>query len=212
MSVFASKFDVQSVETPLAVAAVAQVLDVAVGAVSGLYTGAGSVNDFSGGTPLTGAVSISPGTIVSMNSSGQAAPANAPVLWVTATGNSEVANSFVRKASGAGTLALKVLPFVVIDGNTDFSGKFSRRVTALHGGMTILTDQYTLDTNYGLGGASNGANGDFAPGLPVSFLGGKIVPAVLGAALRQIIGFVGPAGLDTVNGVLQVVIPQGSGL
>jgi hypothetical protein len=31
----------------------------------------------------------------------------------------------------------------------------------------------------------------------------------LAAATDQIIGAVGPAGLDAVNGVLQVIVPQG---
>lgn len=204
MSILTSKFDIQSVETPLAVAAVAQVLDVNVGAVSGLYSGTSSANDFSGGTPQVGATSIPPGAIVKMNASGQAVLADAPILWThdaSDTGNANLMTRDFRVST--------ILPFVVIDGNTDFAGRFVRKVTALHGGMTISTDQYSTDANLGQGSADVQT---FAVGAPVSFLQGKIVPALGASLARQSIGFVGPAGLDTVNGVLQVIIPQGSGL
>ena len=201
MSLLASKFDIQSVETPLAVAAVAQVFDIAVAGT--VYTdGASGAGDFSGGTPLSGSTVINPGSIVAIGSDGKAALATAPDLWVATTGTAEVANSLVRKGTGSAPNQSPVpalLPWVVIDGNTDFSGKFVRRVTALHGGMTILTDQ--VDTG----------PGSFTPGAPVTFVAGKITAQLGTSKLKQTLGFVGPLGLDS-NNVLQVIIPQGAGL
>jgi hypothetical protein len=88
--------------------------------------------------------------------------------------------------------------FVTIDGNKDFSGSFVQKLTVLHGGFTMSTDQYDL--------ASGALN---VPGTLVTFKSGKVHAA---GATDQFLGVVGPAGLDAVNGVLQVIVPQGNGI
>jgi hypothetical protein len=185
MSLLASKFDIQSVDNPLAVAALAQVLEVAVGATSGLYSGGTVATDFSGGTPLTGAVSIPPGTIVEIASTGLAAVATSTVA------GTELVAPGVPK-----------LLFVAIDGNTDYSGAFVRKVTVLHGGMTIVTDQYLTSV------------AGYVPGEPVHVVAGKIARADSAGAIvgARTFGFVGPLGLNVATGVLQVIVPQGAGI
>lgn len=120
------------------------------------------------GTPQPG--TIPPGAIVTMNTTGKA---------VLATVSSA-----------------PQLVFVTVDGNTDFSGAFVQKLTCLHGGVTIKTDQFVA--------------GAYLPGNPVTFDTGKIkLPSAAG---QQIIGFVGPGGLNTVDGVLEVILPQGAGV
>lgn len=157
MSLLASQFDIVSVDNPVALAALAQVL-----AVPGGMTV--NVN----GTPVAG--SIPPGTIVRMDVDGTALVATTPNI----------------------SSADPLLVFVTVDGNTDFSGSFVQKLTVLHGGFTMMTDQYNA--------------GAYVSGTPVSFTSGKIK---LAATNDQVIGFVGPAGLDSVLGVLQVIMPQG---
>jgi hypothetical protein len=159
MSLLNSKFDIVSVDNPVALAALAQVLPVDSPPPLGLN-----------GTPQAG--TIPPGAIVVMNSSGKA------VLGSTG--------------------ATKQLVFVTVDGNTDFSGAFVQKLTCLHGGVTIKTDQFLA--------------GAYLPGLAVSFSAGK-VKLFDSAALvpEQIIGFVGPGGLNSVDGILEVILPQGAG-
>jgi hypothetical protein len=159
MSLMNSKFDIVSVDNPVALAALAQVLKVP-----------GGMTLTSEGTPVAGV--IPPGAIVTMNGSGEA---------VLATTTDVVAVRLSRQ-----------MVFVTIDGNKDFSGAFVQKLTVLHGGFTMLTDQYDA--------------GAYAPGSLVSFNAGKIK---LAGATDQIIGAVGPAGLDAVNGVLEVIVPQG---
>ena len=162
MSLLNSKFDIVSVDNPLAVAALAQVLEVDNPPAIGVN-----------GTPTPG--TIPPGAIVMMNSSGKA---------VLATSINPLA-------------ALPVLPFVTIDGNMDYSGAFVQKLTVFAGGYTMKTDQYT--------------NAAFLPGLPVTFAAGKVVLMVIGdLGIKQVFGFVGPGGLDTVEGVLEVIVPQGA--
>ena len=159
MSLLASKFDIVSVDNPVALAALAQVLAV---------PGGETFN--SQGTPVAG--TIPPGAIVTMD---------------TTTGQAVLATT------GDVTTRLNVkMVFVTIDGNQDFSGSFVQKITVLQGGFTMLTDQYDA--------------GAYTPGLPVTFNAGKIH---LAGATDQFIGVVGPAGLDAVNGVLQVIVPQG---
>lgn len=155
MSLLNSKFDIVSVDNPVALASLAQVLPVDSPPGLGLN-----------GTPQAG--TIPPGALVVMNSSG--------------------------KAVLASTAADPQLVFITVDGNTDFSGAFVQKLTCLHGGVTVKTDQF--------------AAGAYLPGLAVSFNLGKIK---LRAAGEQIIGFVGPSGLDSVEGVLEVILPQGAG-
>lgn len=118
------------------------------------------------GTPQAG--TIPPGAIVVMNTVGKA------VLGTTA--------------------ADPQLVFVTVDGNMDYSGAFVQKLTCLHGGVTIKTDQFIP--------------GAYQPGLAVSFSAGKVK---LRAAGEQIIGFVGPGGNNLVDGVLEVILPQGAG-
>ena len=166
MSLLASKFDIVSVDNPVALAALAQVLAVT-----------GGVTFNAEGTPIAG--TIPAGAIVTMDHTTGAA-------IVAATPDISAAN--------------KELTFVVIDGNKDLSGSFVQKLTVLQGGFTMLTDQYDADA--------------FTPGLPVTFgvgAAGK-VSLMTNRATQQLLGFVGPAGLDSVNGVLQVIVPQGCGL
>lgn len=114
MTNLTSKFDIVSVESPIAVAAVALVLDVdsppAIAA---------------SGTPTPG--TIAPGMIVSMKSSnGKAELATAPVL---------------RSALALLDVVPKLMA-VTIDGNTGFSGAFVQKLTCLTGGFTMVTDQF----------------------------------------------------------------------
>lgn len=184
MSLLNSKFDICSVENPLAVAALAQVLAVDYGAAAGLYS--------TNGTPQTPAsAALPPGTVVVMGADGKAVKGDAPVLFIEgAAGNGKELDGTVDP----------VLPWVTIDGNTEYSGAFVRKVTVLQGGFTMLTDQFDATA------------GTFDIGKPVTFAGGKIVPRKGAHALKQIYGFVGPDGHNTVTGVVQVVIPQGVGL
>lgn len=163
MSILNSKFDITSVDNPVALAALAQVLVVP-----------GGMTLNSEGTPVAGVIPA--GAVVVMDIADGTA-----ILGTTAD---VVANRLNAK-----------MAFITIDGNKDFSGSFVQKLTVLHGGFTMKTDQYTA--------------GAFAPGKPVSFSAGKIIVA---GATDQIIGVVGPAGLDAVNGVLEVIVPQGGGL
>jgi hypothetical protein len=160
MSILNSKFDIVSVDNPVALAALAQVLVVP-----------GGMTLNSEGTPVAGTI-----------------PAGAVVTMDTTTGEALLATTGDVVAS---RLNAKMV-FVTIDGNKDFSGSFVQKLTVLHGGFTMLTDQYDA--------------GAYTPGKLVSFNAGKIK---LAGATDQIIGAVGPAGLDAVNGVLQVIVPQG---
>lgn len=160
MSYLSSKFDIVSVDNPVALAALAQVIPVS-----------GGMTLNSEGTPVPG--TIPAGAIVVMDTSGYAVLASSGDL-------------------GASPLN-KQLTFVTIDGNKDFSGSFVQKLTVLQGGFTMKTDQYE--------------SGSYLPGKLVSFVNGKVRLATLDG--DQIIGAVGPNGLDSVNGVLEVVVPQG---
>lgn len=168
MSLLNSKFDIVSVDNPMALAAIAQVLKVNNPPALGLN-----------GTPQPGV--IPPGAIIEMNSAGEA---------VLAAAVDVVAAPLTAK-----------MAFVTLDGNTDLSGAFVQKLTVLAGGFTMLTDQFVA--------------GAYLPGLQVSYgaagpNAGKVVLRT--AATQPLLGVVGPAGLDSVNGVLQVIVPQGAGL
>ena len=169
MSILNSKFDITSVDNPVALAALAQVLKVP-----------GGMTLNSEGTPIAGVIPA--GAIVKMD------PADGTAILAT-TG--DVSTDTAIKAQN------RVMVFVAIDGNKDFSGSFVQKLTVLNGGFTMLTDQYDA--------------GAYAPGKQVSFNVGKIKLADADGS-DQIIGVVGPAGLDAVNGVLEVIVPQGGGL
>lgn len=164
MSLLNSKFDLVSVDNPVALAALAQVLSV---------SSPPSPTLNANGTPVAG--TIFPGAVVKMDSSGKAVLATTPDLSEDP----------------------KVLPFIAIDGNVDYSGAWTQRLTVLQGGFTMKTDQY--------------AAGAYTPGAPVTFASGK-VKLLTDKAKEQLFGFVGPSGLDATNGILQVIVPQGAGL
>jgi len=168
MSILNSKFDITSVDNPVALAALAQVLRVP-----------GGMTLNSEGTPVAG--TIPAGTILRMDVDGTA---------ITAT-TADISTNVAVNAQN------KVMTFITIDGNKDFTGSFVQKLTVLNGGFTMLTDQFDA--------------GAYTPGKLVSFNGGKIKLADADGS-DQIIGVVGPAGLDAVNGVLEVIVPQGSGL
>ena len=165
MSLLNSKFDIQSVDNPLAVAALAQVLSVNNPPALG-----------TNGTPQPG--TIPPGAIVVMNN-----PTDGTAI-LAATAPAYTANT-------------PVLAFVTIDGNMDFSGSFVEKITVFAGGFTMVTDQWAS------------TNGAFVPGAPVTFAAGKIV--AMPSPATQLIGFVGPAGYDSVAGTVQIIVPQGAG-
>lgn len=167
MSLLNSKFDIVSVDNPMALAAIAQVLKVNNPPAIGIN-----------GTPTPGV--IPPGAIIEMNTAGEAVLANAVDV-------------------AAAPLTAK-MAFVTLDGNTDVSGAFVQKLTVLAGGFTMLTDQFVA--------------GAYLPGAQVSYgAGANAGKVILRTALTQPrLGVVGPAGLDTVNGVLQVIVPQGAGL
>ena len=93
--------------------------------------------------------------------------------------------------------AAPLLTFITVDGNKDFSGSFVGMITCLHGGITIYTDQYVA--------------GSYVPGAAVTFISGQIAP-LTSASTQQRIGFVGPAGFDSVNNAVQIMLPQGCGI
>ena len=158
-----SKFDVQTIDSPIATAALELCLDVA-NPPSPSYN--------TNGTPVPG--TIFPGMIVTQNTAGKIVLATAP-----------------DKAS-----AEPILVFIAFDGNTDFGGALVQNVTCLQGGFTIVTDQYNA--------------GSFLPGQSLTFSGGKF-SAISGALdTHQRYGWVGPKGLDAVNGILHVILPQGN--
>lgn len=167
MSLLNSKFDIVSVDNPMALAAIAQVLAVNNPPALGVN-----------GTPVAGV--IPPGAVIEMNSTGKAVLADA--IDVVATP------------------LLAKMAFVTLDGNTDLSGAFVQKLTVLAGGFTMLTDQFVA--------------GAYLPGKQVSYgAGGNAGKVILRTAATQpLFGVVGPDGLDSVNGTLQVIVPQHAGL
>lgn len=173
MSLLNSHFDIVSVDNPVALASLAQVLETST-----------AVTYLPNGTPKPG--DIAPGAIVTMETTGASA------------GKAKLATS----ESGAAPQ----LVFITVDGTQDFSGSFVRKLTVLHGGVTVETDQVT------------GAVGAFTKGAALSFVSGKLVPWSDGL---QRIGFVGPKGAWTVKVsanasedivVVQAILPQGCGI
>jgi hypothetical protein len=95
--------------------------------------------------------------------------------------------------------AQPILPFVVFEGDDDFSGAATGVVIAVNGPGRMDTDQ--IDP-----GASSAA---FQPAVALTASSanpGTWTPKV-GSDNRQIVGYVGPRGLN--NGVLDVLAPAG---
>ena len=90
------------------------------------------------------------------------------------------------------------LMFVAIDGDVDYDGAFVHKMTCMAGGGELLVENYVSDT--------------YQPGdmLTCGHAGGTSIGKWRKAASgEQIYGVVGPEGLDTVNEVLDVIVPQG---
>lgn len=89
--------------------------------------------------------------------------------------------------------------FVAVDGDQDFDGCYVHVVTCIQGGFEFKTDQFVA--------------GGYAPMDKLTC--GEVGPPDrrgkfrLAAKGEQIYGFVGARGLDSINGVLYVIIPQG---
>lgn len=174
MSNLNSKFDIVSRDPhPNARAGLMVVLDVH--GATGPYVGAGS-----SGTPIPGV--IAPGSIVVMEQT-------------TNTGEAILANN-----ADVDT-AFPTLMFITVDGDMDFDGAYSHRITCIQGGCEIVTDLFAPDS-YNPGDMLT--CGDDA--VPLTDHRGYFRKAV---ATEQIYGIVGSDGLDTVENVLHVIIPQG---
>lgn len=92
------------------------------------------------------------------------------------------------------------LMFVTIDGDQDYDGSFVHKITCVQGGIEILTPQYV--------------SAAYSPGAMLSCgqaSGGTSTIGKFRAAAggEQIYGIVGPLGLNSTLGVLDVIIPQG---
>lgn len=110
MSILTSNFDVITHDPPEhAKAGLALVLAVA-----------GAPAPGSGGTPTAGTVAA--GSIVQMNASGLAIPAD----------------------NDAATTNAPCLLFVTIDGDEDYDGSFVHKITCIQGGIEILTPEYVV--------------------------------------------------------------------
>jgi hypothetical protein len=86
--------------------------------------------------------------------------------------------------------------FVAIDGDVDYDGAFVHKLTAMAGGGELEVENYVAAV-YQPGDMLTCGNGADA---------GKWRAAAAG---EQIYGVVGPNGLDSVNNVLDVIVPQG---
>jgi hypothetical protein len=180
MTILTSKFNFRGRDPhPAAKASLATVLKVA-GALGPYSTPGGS------GTPVVGP--IFRGAIVCMDVNGEAILAD-----------SDVTNLAYQATQQ------KTPFFVAVDGDQDFDGAFVHKVTALQGGMEILTDQFTVDPGLIPG----------APVCPGGTIGGDVgmfrlaVPTIVPATDEQVYGYVGSEGYNTVTGLLHVIIPQG---
>ena len=162
MSILTNKFDIITNDPHSnALASLVVVLDVASAPAPSIY-----------GTPTAG--TIAAGTIVVMNTSGLAIPAD----------------------NGAATTNAPCLMFIAADGDVDLDGAFVHKITCIQGGCEIMTPLYAT------AGYSPGATLTCGDTADI----GKFRAAGTG---EQIYGVVGPAGLDTVNLLLNVIIPQG---
>jgi hypothetical protein len=88
------------------------------------------------------------------------------------------------------------LLFVAFDGDVDNDGALVHKLTCCQGGCRLKDDQYVA-AGYTPGDVLTCGNAADE---------GKFRAAAAG---EQIYGVVGPDGLDSTNGVLDVIIPQG---
>lgn len=110
------------------------------------------------------------------------------------------ANGNLDKATQAtlGTDFAK-LYVVAFSGNDDRSGSFVGDVLCVHGGCRLETEMYDADTYV-----------PARPLVPSSGTAGNFAMKAAAGDNIQAVGFVGPEG--TTKGVLDVVLPQGSGI
>ena len=126
------------------------------------------------GTPTPG--TIFPGTIVVMNASGEAIPAD----------NDDASTD------------APAMFFVALDGDVDYDGAFVHKITCMAGGGELEVENYVAAA--------------YTPGqmLTCGHAGGSSIGMWRAAAAgEQIYGVVGPEGLDAVNNILDVIVPQG---
>lgn len=164
MTQLSSKFDIIS-HDPHPAALASQMVVLAV---------AGAPGPAPSGTPTPGAITA--GTIVVMNASGEAIPAD---------------------NDNASTDA-PCMMFVAIDGNVDYDGAFVHKITCMAGGGELEVENYVAAA--------------YVPGemLTCGHAGGSSIGQWRHAAAgEQIYGVVGPQGLDAINNVLDVIVPQG---
>ena len=132
-----------------------------------------------------------PGTINAQGTPQPGSIAPGAIVAYDSTGKADVVSSPDLSA------AEPILMWLAVDGDTDFDGRFVRKFMAVNGGVTVKTDQYDVAA--------------YVPGAPLKVNAGKFAPTTGPADKSQRYGHVGPNGLDTVNGVLEVIIPQGGG-
>jgi hypothetical protein len=88
--------------------------------------------------------------------------------------------------------------FVAVDGDVDYDGAFVHKITCIAGGSRYVVENYVAAA--------------YTPGqmLTCGHAGGTSVGQWRAAAAgEQIYGVVGPDGLDAVNNILDVIVPQG---
>lgn len=177
MTILTSKFNFTGHDPhPAALASLATILDV-LGATGPYSTPGGS------GTPVVGP--IFRGAIVNMDPT---------------TGKAVLADYDVTSVIYLGATKAKTMFFVAVDGDQDFDGSFVHKITALQGGLEILTDQFTVSASLIPG----------APLRPGATSTGDVGMFVLAdPSTDQVYGYVGSKGYNTTTGLLHVIIPQG---
>jgi len=88
--------------------------------------------------------------------------------------------------------------FVAIDGDVDYDGAFVHKITCMAGGGELQVENYVAAAYTPGQMLTCGDAGTSTEGQWRAAAGGE-----------QIYGVVGPEGLDTVNEVLDVIVPQG---
>lgn len=90
------------------------------------------------------------------------------------------------------------LYLLVHSGNKDFSGSFVGKLNCVHGGVRFVTDKFDA--------------GSYSPGDALVISSGTAGNLMKKAAVGdhiQVVGVVGPDGLDATTGVLDVIMAQG---
>lgn len=120
---------------------------------------------------------LSPGTLLMMNSEG----------------------SLVKAVSPNVSSAMPVMVWCAMEGDVDFSASYAGMVTVCHGGLRIETTLFVEGSTY-------------TPGVPlIAASGGDAGKLDIKASATdhiQIVGYVGPAGVNS-DGVLDAYLVQG---